>query len=93
MGPVIIWVLVPIIVVFFFIKQNGLMSVMAPEGALLINCSICWIGFIFGGWEFVFKRLMPPIVLIMLAALVFNGLKSGYCATVGSQTPKCVAEK
>jgi len=89
---ILIWIAAPIIAVLLFVQQSGGVGVLlTPRGALITACAICWVGLPFGGWEFVFKRLMPGLLLLALGFGVYTGLKSAYCATMGANTYKCIA--
>ncbi len=91
MNPMlVIWIAAPILVLVFALKDNGIEFLLTPAGALLATCAVCFVGLPFGGWEFVFRRLMPAVLLVGLSFLVFNGLKGVYCATFGADTAKCI---
>jgi hypothetical protein len=73
------------------VQEGGIAALFTPTGALLTTCSLAWIGLPFGGWELVFKRMIPGILLVALGFAVFNGLKSAYCSTLGANTYRCIA--
>lgn len=94
MPAMLIWMGVPILVIVVFALNNGIWSLLfSPTGALILSCCSAMIILPIGGWPAVFKLLMPDIIFMLIAAWMFEGLKSGYCATFGSNTYRCVEIK
>ena len=87
MNPgIFIWILAPIIGIGLIIEKYGVGELTTPTGALYVSMGIAMIALVFGGWEAVFKIVMPPLLLIAVGSLVYMGLKSGYCSMFATCT-------
>lgn len=89
-GPfLVLWVLAPIVLISLMIEQGGLGVLLTPSGALVAFFGFSWIMFALKGWDDLFKRLMPVYFFIALAALIYLGLRSAYCGSLGFGTQQC----